>query len=355
MRFFRIFLVLVISFSCIKPPEKEDVDEILILPTTEDSSINELLVLNEGLFQQNNSELSLIGIDEPAVQNNYFEKLTGKPLGDTGNDMAVNGEKIYIVVYSSSKIEILDKKTLNHLGTVPVFKNGKARGPRSIAFSGNEFWISTYDGYVLSYDTVAFNSNKEIKVGRNPEGLCFANNKLFVANSGGLDAPNYDQTVSIVDLKNDQVREIDVAINLSSIISFEDLVYVNSRGNYQDISSKVYQIDAVLEEVVQSYDFGGTHLKLKGDTLVIGHYSYITSSSHISYHDAHDGKYILNDALDIAHIKTLFGVSVLKNGQIICCDANNFSGSGTVTVFEREKVKSKYEVGLLPIEVLLIK
>lgn len=353
MRIFTVLTLLIISYSCIKPPEEEE--QILISPSTEDSSSGKLLVLNEGLFQQNNTELSLIRLDQETVQNNYFEEITGDVLGDTGNDMAVNGDKIYIVVYSSSKIEILDKNTLDHLGTVPVFKNGKARGPRSIAFSDNQFWISTYDGYVLSYDTIAYNLNKEIKVGRNPEGLCVANNKIFVANSGGLDAPDYDNTVSVVDLKNDQVRNIDVAINLSSIVSFQDIVYVNSRGNYQDIPSKVYQLDALSEEVVQSYEFGGTHLKLKSDTLVVGHYSYITSTSHISFHDANNGSYITKDALDITHIKTLFGVSVLQNGQIVCCDANNYSGSGTITVFEREKVKSKYEVGLLPIEVLLIK
>ncbi len=344
-----LIIVVVILGSCIKAPQEELYTE----PKTTNSQ--KLLVLNEGLYQQNNTELSLIDIQDSTIQNNYFHHLSGNSLGDTGNDMKRYGDKIYIVVYSSSKIEVISKDSLKYIATIPMFHNDKARGPRSLAFHENHIWVTTYDGFAIAYDTVGFNKVHEVKVGRNPEGIAVANNKLFVANSGGLDSPNYDNTVSIIDLDDLDVRTIEVAINLSSVLAFNDIVYVNSRGDYNDIESHLYQIDAVTENVLKSYTFGAAHLKLKGDTLVVGYYNYASNTSHISYHDAITGEYILENALDISHIRTLFGVSVLGNGQIVCCDANNFAGNGTITVYENQEVKSKYNVGLLPLEVLLVK
>lgn len=349
MKLFGWLIIVLVVGSCIKAPQEEPYAE----PKT--SSSEKLLVLNEGLYQQNNTELSLIHINDSTIQHNYFHHLSGNSLGDTGNDMKIYGDKIYIVVYSSSKIEVLSKDSLKHIASIPMFHNDKARGPRSLAFHQNHIWVTTYDGYAVAYDTIGFNKIHDVKVGRNPEGIALANNKLFVANSGGLDSPNYDNTVSIIDLDDLEVRTIEVAINLSSVLAFNDVVYVNSRGDYHDVQSHLYQIDAVSEDVMQSYVFGATHLELKGDTLVVGHYNYALNTSHISYHDAVTGDYILDNALDISHIKTLFGVSVLDNGQIVCCDANNFAGNGTITVYENQEFKSNYGVGLLPLEVLLVK
>lgn len=39
---------------------------------------------------------------------NYFRSLNRRGLGDTANDMAIYGEKLYIVVNVSSQIEVID-------------------------------------------------------------------------------------------------------------------------------------------------------------------------------------------------------------------------------------------------------
>jgi YVTN family beta-propeller protein len=41
---------------------------------------------------------------------------------------------------------------------------------------------------------------QRIAVGQNPEGLAVSNGKLYVANSGGLNFPDVDSTVSVIDL-----------------------------------------------------------------------------------------------------------------------------------------------------------
>ena len=86
-------------FSCGKDNEP---------PVTIDTISNGALVLCEGLFQQNNSQLSFVSFENNQVENNFFLNRNNRQLGDTGNDLKRYGDKIYIVVNVSSTIEILD-------------------------------------------------------------------------------------------------------------------------------------------------------------------------------------------------------------------------------------------------------
>jgi DNA-binding beta-propeller fold protein YncE len=77
---------------------------------------------------------------------------------------------------------------------------------------------------------------REVTVGYQPEEMEIVGNQLFVANSGGYRAPNYDNTVSVIDLNSfTEIRKLDVAINLHHIKkdNYGDL-YVSSRGDYYD-------------------------------------------------------------------------------------------------------------------------
>ena len=97
-----VVIILIILSSC----KKE------INPSTEISKLeNGMLVLCEGLFQQNNSSLSWINLQNEEVDVDFFNSKNGRLLGDTGNDMQIYGGKIYIVVNNSNTLEILSKST----------------------------------------------------------------------------------------------------------------------------------------------------------------------------------------------------------------------------------------------------
>ena len=66
------------------------------------------LVLNEGLFQQNNSTLSYYNTSNQSVTQQTFFNVNNRGLGDTGNDMVRYGSKIYIAVNVSGTIEVID-------------------------------------------------------------------------------------------------------------------------------------------------------------------------------------------------------------------------------------------------------
>src|SRR5690554_3687584 len=98
-----IIIALIVLTSC-----KKDKTE----PLTEGGYSNGILVLNEGLFQLNNSTLSWVNLSTQDVTTDLFLSVNNRPLGDTGNDMLLYGGKIYITVTGSSTVEVIDRNTL---------------------------------------------------------------------------------------------------------------------------------------------------------------------------------------------------------------------------------------------------
>lgn len=76
--------------------------------------------------------------------------------------------------------------------------------------------------------------------------MAIIENNLYVANSGGYRFPDYDRTVSVVDLNTfKETSKIDVGINLHHIKkdNYGDL-YVSSRGDYYNTPSNLFILDS---------------------------------------------------------------------------------------------------------------
>ena len=217
-----------------------------------------MLVLSEGLFNMNNSRLSYYNFETKELKTNYFKEKNKRGLGDTANDMIRYGSKIYIVVNVSSQVEVIDANTGYSVKQIPVFdEDDKARQPRYLTGKDGKVYVTCFDGNLLRIDTVKLEIDGMVKCGRNPEGLCIANEKIYVANSGGLDNPNYDNTVSVVDLNTfKEIKKIQVADNPYKIFAdSEGDVYVSSRGNYSTSQPYRFQrIDSYVDEVIQEFE-----------------------------------------------------------------------------------------------------
>ena len=198
----------------------------------------ELYVLSEGLFNLNNSSLARYSFKNHQLIKNYFKDLNKRGLGDTANDLAIYGGKIYIVVNVSSTVEVVDYKTGISIKQIPmVGENGSPRQPRHIAFYENKAYVCSYDGTVARIDTTTLEIDKITKAGRNPENLCVQNKKLYVSNSGGLDYSEgigVDRTVSVIDIASfTEVKKIEVGPNPGKILPGPDnTVFVATQGEY---------------------------------------------------------------------------------------------------------------------------
>ena len=342
-------LLLTILASC-KKDKIEDGSEPD--PTAERKGI---FILNQGLKDLNNTTFSYFDFSSGTFTLDQFRKTNNRGLGDTGNDVQVYGSKMYIVVNISGTIEVANARTAVSIKQID-FKDGTAtRLPRSIVFYQNKAFISSTDGRIAVMDTTSLTIEKYITVGRNPEEMAIANGKLYVANSGGFSFPNYDKTVSVIDLNTlTEIKKIAVVDDPYYVAAdqYGD-VYVLSYGNYDPfINSSMAIIDSKTDLVKSQKDFAAGAMAISGD------YAYITSW---------DGTVKLfnvktevlereNFVTDGTKIKAPYGVAVDDNsGEVFITDAKNYQINGKVFRFDKTgTVKDSINAGISPSKIIFI-
>lgn len=224
-------LAIVLFVSCEKRPQPQ--------PEIPTETVG-VYVLNNGNWGSNDASLTVYDPTTKVVTSGVFQGRNGKKLGDLAQDIFVYGGKMYIAVYNSSMIFVTD-----HKGTIIKEIKTEGKSPRHFTGYDGKVYVSFYEGEVGKIDTTALTVGSTVKVGDNPEELKVANGKLYVANSGGMNYPNYGKTVSVVNLTSFSViKEIEVVDNPCYMeVNSKGDIYLISSGNYADIQAALQKID----------------------------------------------------------------------------------------------------------------
>ena len=303
-------------------------------------------VLSEGLFNLNNSTLSWIDFStglpdswSAPTGNSYdcFEKVNGRRLGDTANDILLYGSRLYIAVNVSSTIEILDAATGRSLNRIPMNNHGKSSEPRYMTANGHYVYVCSFDGTVTRIDTLTMKADATVTVGRNPDGICCTAGKLYVSNSGGLDFDNPDSTVSVIDLATfSEIKRISVRQNPGSRYADGNLVYVVSRGIYDydknDYDSRLHCIDTENDQVIETYDIPILKMDLHDGKAWFYGYG---SGGTIQVLDLASGQIIDSDFItDGTLIERPYGIKVEPTShKVYVCDAADYVTPGSLCCF----------------------
>jgi lipoprotein len=363
MKRFSIFyfacLILAVASSCredfyIIPSQNQDTG---VAPTRGD--IVGMYVLNEGNMGSNKASIDYLDLDEkkPTVhyhRNIYSERNPNvvKELGDVGNDIKIYGSKLWIVVNVSNKVEVATADSCKRITQINI------PNCRYLAFKDGFAYVSSYVGpvkldqdvplgMVYKVDTVDFKKKDSVVVGYQPEGLCIVDNKLYVANSGGYRAPNYDNTLSEIDLTTfKEIRKIKVGLNLHHCqVDHYGQIWVSSRGNYNDVPSRIYWLYKGHNqdyEVIDSIDTPVSGLSIVGDSLYYygSAWNSATATNTISYglinvrtHQTVETN--LFSAPQIKDITMPYGIMVNPTERdFYLMDAKNYVSSGSLLHFK---------------------
>lgn len=329
--------------------------------------IRGFFLLNEGNMGSNKASLDFFDVGTGKYQRNIYPTRNPgivKELGDVGNDIAIYGSKLYAVINCSHYVEVMDVHTGRHVGSIDVLNC------RYIVFHGGKAYISSYagpvqidpnarPGKVVEVDTTSLKITREVVVGYQPEEMVITGGKLYVANSGGYRYPNYDTTVSVVDLRTFAVdHTIDVAINLHRMaLDRYGRIYVSSRGDYYDVKADVYVVDTKTDRVTRRLDIPASEMCLVGDSLYMTavEWSYVTQSNTVSYTLYDVGRQevvtrnFITDGTD-RQIKIPYGVAVdPETRDVYVCDAKDYVTPGTLYCFSSAgKLRWKVTTGDIP-------
>lgn len=342
-----IFVFVLALVSC----KKDEPDTTSVVP----KETSGFYVCCEGLFNSNNGSLFYYDMETGQSHKNYFEIQNKRGLGDTPNDLKIYGAKMYCVVGGSNTVEVMNAFTGISLRQISLTDNsGNGRQPRYITFYKDKGYVCNFDGTVARIDTSSLTIEAIVKYGKNPDGICVANNKLYVSNSGGLDYPNYDNTVSVIDIESfSETKRITVAINPGKIFAdSEGDVYLISRGNYGDIPSVFQRIDSHTDEVQTFNQLNSTNFTICNDIAYLYSYDYSGGVSWIKSFDCKTEQIIKESFIsDATVINTPYSINVNPlTDDVYITDVYNFTVQGDVYCFDKEgKQKFKIaDVGLNP-------
>lgn len=320
MKRIAIYFLALAFFSC----KKEDP---IVTPEAYE---NGLIILNEGLYQQNNASISFFSLQDQRSFQQCFVAENDRGLGDTANDFekfSWNGtEYIIIAVDVSSQLEIVEANTLQSVARIPVLDGTSGRGPRQLLVEGAKAYSCNYDGTISVIDLETNSISNTISVGKNPDGMAIRGNFLYVSNSGGLDAPAYDSTISVIDLITETlVQTIDVRINPGEIIlDSQGELYVQSRGNYSDVGPAWVRINEE-NEPIATYEKNFSVWTHAGDWM----YYYDLDEDGVYRFNLLTETFDENQLIDCSAFDIPYSMTVW-NEHLYLSDANGYVNSSTV-------------------------
>ncbi len=317
-----------------------------------------MYLLNEGNMGSNKCTLDYLDLSSPDstihyLRNIYAERNPNevKELGDVGNDAKIYGQRLWLVINCSNKVEVLHSADATKIGKIDI------PNCRSLAFHDGYAYVSSFVGpvavggdsplgMVYKVDTLTLQKTDSLTVGYQPEEMAVSGDFLYVANSGGYIPPRYDNRVSIIDLRTFTLKEhVEVGINLQLIrTDSHGQLWVSSRGNNRDKASCLYWL---LPAADGSLTVGGcidravSGMSIAGDSL----YFYGADFNALTY-DVTEAQGIVNTAThqivseslsadaEMAAISQPYGIIVNPDGRdFYMMDAKNYVSSGVLLHF----------------------
>ena len=373
-RLFLLFGALVSLFACQSDPIPGK-DSTLTGTEVDVSgipaSINKVFLLNEGGMGSNNSTLDFLRISDGNYITGAFRKMNpdiGAGLGDVGNDIVVIGNEVWIAVNNSGIVEVISAKDETEIAAIQVAT------PRNIAYDGTyayvTSWAGAYANYGADYSISDYKNPKgqvyrinlkskkvedSVEVGYQPEGIACYKGKLYVANSGGISsqvAPDYsyDNTLSVIDTKSFKVtKTIEVQVNLKGAFSDgKGNIYVTTLGNYGDVHSGVYMIDAS-DNVKHISDYASLASMFDGTLYCIGSEDEFDWSGAPKTWKAFSCKSGVKSSLSLSISEdTPYSLCAFGGDTFLIGDAGDYFNPGVVSLYKNGSKAWSVTAGVCP-------
>lgn len=351
--------------------------DIINDPPAPDSKIRGFYLLNEGNMGSNKCTLDFLDYRTGTYARNLYAERNPnviKELGDVGNDIAVYGSKLYIVVNCSHKVEVLDARSGVRLGQVDI------PNCRYIRFHRGKAYVSTYVGPVLidpdapkgavyEVDTLSLAVTRRVTVGYQPEEMEIMDDYMYVANSGGYRAPVYDNTLSVIQMIDfKKVESITVDINLHRVRQDRlKQLWVTSRGDYKQRPARLFVLTKRpgfnQMQVSDTLDVAVSDMAIRGDSLyyITTQWSDYSQTNTVGYGiiDIRTHKVVADNFITDGterEITIPYSIAIHpETGDIFITDAKNYVSSGTLYCFSPDgRKKWSVRTGDIPAHIAFL-
>ena len=200
-----------------------------------DAFTNGVFVVHEGNFTGGNASLSFFNRYKDEMSNDVFTSVNGIPLGDVGQSMVVLGDRGYIVVNNSGKIEVVNLEDLSSIGTITGLSS-----PRYICVVSNStaYVSDLFSGVITIFDPQTLAATGSINVNGQVEEMVKTSSGVIAAGTGA------DQVYKINTLNNSVQDSVAVGIGPANLaMDANGRVWILTNGGWGTEAPKLVCID----------------------------------------------------------------------------------------------------------------
>ena len=298
---------------------------------------NGLLILNQGGFQYNDATIGFSSFAYDKYHPNIAQT-ADKALGDQAQSIAFKDNKAFVVLKGSNKIEIFNRYTFKHEGSIT---EGLAK-PLYVAFANNNIFVTNEETQTVSVYDANYKFLTLIKINA-PVGQILAwHTKIYVQKNISAEKSE----IVVVDAKFNITSTIALEKEMQDMVTLGDFVYaISSTAD----KSFFYKIDAQQDKAVIKFfstkNSGAKNLRLDNNDL------YYTSQNSVYKWNPHDTNVQVGAVLTIPEkdynaTATFYGFNVINN-TIYVGDAGDMLDPSTVYIYRDGKMINSFTAGIL--------
>lgn len=326
--------VLFFSISCTSEYEET---------ITEISYQNGYFITNEGNYGQPNAEVSFITKDLNLLQNDVYKaNNNNENLGDVLQTMAVSGDKAFLLLNNSNKIQVVNRYTFKKLGTI----TSEINQPRYMAVANNMLYVSNdqYLGakYVSVYKTSDLSFVKKIPFSDTAERVVSAGENIFVQNA----TYGFGNTLTKINTTTNEIDGTPISVpngNINKTIAYNNNVYVIAEGTVNSYLYEISPAGTITKNITLTNIPNATNLQIDGGKFFFSSTNKIYSMD-LNATAAPTAPIIT--AVDGGQYYTLYGFNVM-DGRIFTSDVKGFSQASEMNVYTTSgTLIKKFTVGM---------
>ncbi len=334
--------------GCSKTPIREKQDNNPVETVTYNKGV---FVINEGNYTWANASVSYIAGKSDVIYQDIYQAANSRGLGDVAQSMNILGNKGFIVVNNSNKIEVVSLTDFKSVATITGFNS-----PRYIAFvDSTKAYVTNMQKNISVVDLHKMTISKTISTPYWTEGLLHFGNYMFVTCIGGFNQTTADRKsqVYIVDTRSDIIVD-SLAMGkepVSITVDRKNKIWVICTGGYNNYeAATLKRIDPALMIVEKTFTFPvqqGVPSRLcinpTGDTLYFingGIFQMSVSATDLP-----------STALIPANGHLFYGLGIDPNtGEVYASDAVNYTQNGYVYCCSQStgQILHTYTAGRIP-------
>jgi len=240
-----------------------DDGEITVVGPTAPDTLPNAYILNQGSYYNGIDGTLDALLPDGSYTASLFSNVNGQSLGDSPQNGVVYGSHLYIPMYGSNLLWVLDAATLRIVTSIAT------NSPEWVCAAGGAVFVSNNDGYVSRIDTLSMSVTTKVAVGPNPAQMTSRGDSVYVSISDGYNWSGGcadGKRVAVIDATTGKVtRSLPCGVNPGLLAATADgTLYVVARGTYEGAVVQQIAADGTTTTLCD-----GSIIALSGNTLYV--------------------------------------------------------------------------------------